>query len=74
MTMRVRELLQRKGANSGVVTVKRDAPLSAATRLLMNHRIGGLPVVDDNGELVGIVTETDLITNLDCSSGYRRRV
>jgi CBS domain-containing protein len=69
MTMRVRELLQRKGASSGTVTVKRDAPLSAATRLLMDHRIGGLPVVDDRGAVIGLLNERDIVRAVNDGSG-----
>lgn len=42
------------------ITVSPDANLAEATRLLREHKIGGLPVVKD-GQLVGIITETDLL-------------
>ena len=44
------------------LTIAPTAPISEAARIMRNHKIGGLPVVVD-GQLVGIVTETDL---LDC--------
>ena len=31
---------------------------------MIDHRIGGLPVLDASGQLVGIVTETDLLRAL----------
>ncbi|MBA3061028.1 MAG: CBS domain-containing protein, partial [Nitrospirae bacterium] len=31
-------------------------------RILMEHKISGVPVVDDAGDLIGIVTENDLIS------------
>lgn len=40
-----------------------DAPLSEAARLLVAHKIGGLPVVDA-GQLVGIITTSDLLATL----------
>lgn len=43
-----------------VITVAVDAPLVAAARLLIDNRIGGLPVVDWSGAVVGVITETDL--------------
>ncbi len=41
------------------VTVSPDATIGEAARLMVEHKIGGLPVMED-GELVGIITETDL--------------
>ncbi len=45
------------------LTISPDAPISEAARLMRDHKIGGLPVVA-NGQLVGIVTETDLLNFL----------
>ncbi len=47
-----------------VATVHRDTPLRDAARLLLERRISGLPVVDENNKLVGIVTEADFLTSL----------
>lgn len=38
-------------------------PISEAARLLVKHKIGGLPVVDQ-GRLVGIITSSDLLETL----------
>jgi len=35
--------------------------LCEASALLLDHKIGALPVVDDNDQLVGIITETDFV-------------
>jgi CBS domain-containing protein len=43
-----------------VVTVAPDASVRDAARLMLERRIGCLPVVDA-GVLVGLVTETDLL-------------
>ena len=43
-----------------VITVEPERPIEAAARLILDHRIGALPVID-NGRLVGILTETDLL-------------
>ena len=43
------------------IVVRADAPLSEAARLLDQHRIHGLPVVDGDGALVGVVSQTDLV-------------
>lgn len=42
-----------------VVTVSPAYPLEEAARLMVVHKIGSLPVVE-NGRLVGIITETDI--------------
>lgn len=42
------------------ITVAPNAPIAEAARLMRNHKIGGLPVIAD-GQLVGIVTDTDLL-------------
>ncbi len=46
--------------HSPVVTVAPGEPLADAARLMIDNRIGGLPVLDDGGQIVGILTETDL--------------
>ena len=37
------------------------APIKRAARAMADHKIGCLPVVEDTGELVGILTETDVL-------------
>lgn len=44
-----------------VMTVKADTPIQEMARILTERKISGVPVVDDDGSLVGIVTENDLI-------------
>lgn len=44
-----------------VETVTPDTPLGIAASRLVGHKIGCLPVVDREGVMVGIVTETDLL-------------
>ena len=42
------------------VTIKRGSTVSDALALMAEYKIGGIPVVDDEGCLVGIVTNRDL--------------
>ncbi|MEM7038496.1 MAG: IMP dehydrogenase [Bacteroidota bacterium] len=42
------------------ITLKPEDSLAAASRLMAEHKIGGIPVVDDAGMLVGIITNRDL--------------
>ncbi len=44
-----------------VITVNAGDDVEKMARLLLEHRISGLPVVDDSGKLVGVVSETDLV-------------
>lgn len=43
-----------------VVTTTRNAPIVEAAALMVEHRIGGLPVVDAKQKVVGVITETDI--------------
>jgi CBS domain-containing protein/RNA polymerase-binding transcription factor DksA len=45
-------------------TTHPDAPLGEAARCLAENRIGCLPVVDEGGRLVGILSETDALRAL----------
>jgi len=48
-----------------VVTIHPDSPIMDAAQLMLKHHFSGLPVVDDNGRVVGIVTEHDLLRRTD---------
>ena len=43
------------------IVVRPETPLNEAIQILAEKRVSGLPVVNDAGELVGIVSETDLM-------------
>lgn len=45
-----------------VITIKPEATVEELARLLIKHKISGVPVVDDKDNLIGIVTENDLIS------------
>lgn len=47
--------------SSPAITIGPDAPVEAAARLMYDHRIKRLPVVNQAGRLVGIVTRVDLL-------------
>ena len=44
-----------------VITVKKETTIRELAELFARHRISMAPVVDDNGAMIGIVTETDLV-------------
>jgi CBS domain-containing protein len=43
------------------LTVTPDTPLTDVIRTIAERKISGLPVVDDAGKLVGVISETDLM-------------
>lgn len=44
-----------------VISVRQDTPVEEALELLLAHKITGVPVVEEDMTLVGIVTEKDLL-------------
>jgi len=54
--MRVEEIMTKD-----VITVSPKTPIHEAAGLMVDHGVSGLPVVDDAGSVVGIVSEGDLI-------------
>lgn len=53
-----------KRSDSGMiydpVTITRDASVGTALRLMRENKIGGIPVIDDDRHLIGIITNRDL--------------
>jgi acetoin utilization protein AcuB len=47
-----------------VVTVSDGTPVVDAATVMIERKIGGLPVIDGSGKLLGIITETDLFKAL----------
>lgn len=60
--MRVRDLLKRKPAT--LITIDAKADVGTAARLLIEHHVGGLPVVTPDGAVVGLVAERDVVRAL----------
>ncbi len=46
---------------ANVVTVKRDTPVLDAVRTLVQHSFTGMPVVDKKNQVIGIITEKDVL-------------
>ncbi len=57
--LKVKDVMSNK-----VITVPPTEDVVFAFEKLMKHKISSLPVVDDDGKLIGIVTATDLGHNL----------
>ena len=47
--------------SSPVLSVRPQTPLQEAVKLMSDHKVSGLAVIGDAGELVGELTETDLM-------------
>ncbi len=45
----------------GAITISLDASVDETCAKLQRHNISGLPVVDDKGQIVGIISEADLL-------------
>lgn len=43
------------------ITVTPQTPLEDAIKLLVERKISGLPVIDDKGKIVGVISESDLM-------------
>ncbi len=55
-TIPVKELMHRD-----VVTIGPDVPVSEAARVLLKNKFGCLPVIEEDGTLLGLVTEADFL-------------
>lgn len=66
--MRVKDVM-----TTPVVTLRPEAPIKEAAALLVRHGISGAPVVGEGDELVGIVSESDLMV-LETSPDPRSRI
>lgn len=44
-----------------VITIRPEASIEDLARLLEERRIGGVPVLDGDGRLLGVVTQSDLV-------------
>ena len=43
------------------IVIDESAPADVAVRVLEEHEISGLPVVDSDGVLVGVISESDIV-------------
>jgi len=56
-----------------VITVKPDMSVRDAAALLVERHISGAPVVGDDGSLVGIISEGDLLRRVEIGTDQARR-
>ena len=58
--------------SSPVVSIAPDATVLQAVQTMLQRRISGLPVIDKDGRLVGMVTEGDLLRRVETGTQRRR--
>jgi len=61
MRLGIRQMKAKDVMTADVVSVSPDHSVRHAARMMLDHRISGLPVIDDAGHVVGIITEGDLM-------------
>lgn len=66
--LRVRDVM-----TTSVVSVGPSTPLKEVARLLVDHRISGVPVVDPDGRVLGLVTEADFLVKEQAGEGSPHR-
>ena len=65
--MRARDVM-----NRAVATTTPETTVEEVATLMINLRISGVPVLDRSGQLVGIVTEGDLLRRAETGTEHRR--
>jgi acetoin utilization protein AcuB len=66
--LEIGELMQKE-----VYTTTPDTPIEDAARLMIDRKIGGLPVIDQYYHVVGVITETDIFKSfVEMVSGGRK--
>ena len=66
--MKVRDVM-----THSVLSVRREAPLKEVALVLVDHRISGVPVVDVDGAVLGVVSEADLLMKEQGADAVRHR-
>ncbi len=55
------EILVKEAASFDLKTIEYNKSVKTAAYMMLKYGIGGMPVVDESGELVGIITRSDLV-------------
>jgi len=61
----VREIMTKR-----VIAVKRDSDIHEVSALLSEHNISGLPVVDEEYRVIGVVSEADILSMVGMKKGH----
>src|SRR4051794_34799425 len=66
-SMRIKDIMSKT-----VITVSPTATIAEAINLMIGAKISGLPVVNEAGTLVGILSESDLLRRIEVGTQKRR--
>lgn len=58
------QLTVEKVMTRNVTTIREDEPIVRAAQIMLDQKISGLPVVNEQGKLVGMLTESDVFRML----------
>ena len=62
--MKVADIMQRD-----VITIRQGSALTEAAKLMTHEKISGLPILDVDDKLIGILSEADFLSSLDVHGG-----
>lgn len=57
--------------SNDVLTAREDMTIEEVLKLLINSRITGMPVVDKDGKMVGVVSEYDILEQLSTATDFK---
>jgi CBS-domain-containing membrane protein len=66
-TMKAKDVM-----TSPVISVDPNATVLQATRMMLERRISGLPVIDGSGHLLGMITEGDFLRRVETGTQRQR--
>lgn len=55
-----------------VVTIGPEASIVEAANIMMTHHVSGLPVIDGDGELIGVISEGDFLRRVEIGTERKR--
>lgn len=55
------------------ITIHPDFTMEEAAEILLENKISGLPVIDDQGDIVGVITQTDMFKAMVSLAGLKKR-
>ena len=59
-------ILAKEIMTKDVISISENETLGAAIRKLVLHKVSGMPVLDETGKLIGIISEKDILNFFFC--------